>query len=152
MRYVASATEKLEKFNAPIIAITGSYSKTTTKEVLSNFLSLDNKVFSTPNSFNNRLGIAMAINNENISKNDLAIIEMGTYGLGEIKEICSWVKPHISVITGIGPVHLERMKTYENILDAKSEIVEYSGSVVINGDDEMLIDRARKLKESEKKT
>ena len=143
MSYVASATEKLEKFNAPIVAITGSYSKTTTKEVLSNFLSLDNKVFSTPNSFNNRLGIAMAINNENISKNDLAIIEMGTYGLGEIKEICSWVKPHISVITGIGPVHLERMKTYENILDAKSEIVEYSGSVVINGDDEMLIDRAR---------
>ena len=76
-------------------------------------------------------------------ENDLGIFEMGTYGLGEIKEICSWVRPHVSVITGIGPVHLERMKTYENILDAKSEIVEYSGSVVINGDDEMLIERAR---------
>lgn len=143
MKYVTSAADELKKLNGPIIGITGSYSKTTTKEVLTSFLSLSNKVFSTPNSFNNRLGIATAINNENMKDNDLGIFEMGTYGLGEIKEICSWVRPHVSVITGIGPVHLERMKTYENILDAKSEIVEYSGSVVINGDDEMLIERAR---------
>ena len=68
---------------------------------------------------------------------------MGTYGRGEIKDICTWVRPHVAVITGIGPVHLERMKTYENILDAKSEIVDLAGSVVINGDDEMLIDKAR---------
>ena len=60
---------------------------------------------------------------------------MGTYGFGEIREMCSWVRPHISVITGIAPVHLERMKTLENILDAKSEIVDLTGSVVINGDD-----------------
>ena len=74
---------------------------------------------------------------------EIAIIEMGTYGRGEIKDICTWVRPHVAVITGIGPVHLERMKTYENILDAKSEIVDLAGSVVINGDDEMLIDKAR---------
>ena len=42
---------------------------------------------------------------------------MGTYGFGEIREMCSWVRPHISVITGIAPVHLERMKTLENILE-----------------------------------
>ncbi len=68
---------------------------------------------------------------------------MGTYSNGEIREICSWVRPHIAVITGIGPVHLERMKSLENILDAKSEIVELAGSVVINGDDELLLNEAR---------
>jgi len=68
---------------------------------------------------------------------------MGTYGFGEIREMCSWVRPHISVITGIAPVHLERMKTLENILDAKSEIVDLTGSVVINGDDELLLNQAR---------
>jgi UDP-N-acetylmuramoyl-tripeptide--D-alanyl-D-alanine ligase len=68
---------------------------------------------------------------------------MGTYGFGEIREMCSWVKPHISVITGIAPVHLERMKTLENILDAKSEIVDLTGTVVINGDDSLLLGQAR---------
>ena len=68
---------------------------------------------------------------------------MGTYGFGEIREICSWVKPHISVITGIAPVHLERMKSLENILEAKSEIVDFAGSVVINGDDNLLLNQAR---------
>jgi UDP-N-acetylmuramoyl-tripeptide--D-alanyl-D-alanine ligase len=57
--------------------------------------------------------------------------------------MCSWVRPHISVITGIAPVHLERMKTLENILDAKSEIVDLTGSVVINGDDDLLLNQAR---------
>ena len=141
--YVESATEELTKLKGPIVAITGSYSKTTTKEVLVQILNNQYNIFSTPNSFNNRLGIARAINDSDMSKVDLAVVEMGTYGKGEIKEISSWLKPHIAVITGIGPVHLERMKTYENILDAKSEIVEYAGAVVINGDDEFLIERAR---------
>ena len=57
--------------------------------------------------------------------------------------MCSWVKPHISVITGIAPVHLERMKSLENILDAKSEIVDLTGTVIINGDDELLLNQAR---------
>jgi len=57
--------------------------------------------------------------------------------------MCAWVKPHISVITGIAPVHLERMKSLENILDAKSEIVDLTGTVIINGDDELLLNQAR---------
>ena len=141
--YIESAAEELGKLKGPIIAITGSYSKTTTKEVLVQLLNKNYNIFSTPNSFNNRLGIARAINDHDMLKTDIAVVEMGTYGKGEIREICSWVKPHISIITGIGPVHLERMKTYENILDAKSEIVDFAGAVVINGDDEILIERAR---------
>mgnify|MGYP001161463398 FL=1 len=142
-KFIIDAENELKMFDGPIIAITGSYSKTTTKNILSQILSQKNKTFVTPESFNNRLGIAKAIN-ENLKKDDeISIIEMGTYGFGEIREMCSWVRPHISVITGIAPVHLERMKTLENILDAKSEIVDLTGSVVINGDDPLLLNQAR---------
>src|SRR5210317_829872 len=142
-KFIVDAEQKLKNFEGPIIAITGSYSKTTTKNILAQILSQKNKTFATPESFNNRLGIAKAIN-ENLKNNDeISIIEMGTYGFGEIREMCSWVRPHISVITGIAPVHLERMKTLENILDAKSEIVDLTGTVVINGDDPLLLGQAR---------
>ena len=141
--FVNDASKKLNSAQIPVIGITGSYSKTTTKNILAQILGLSNNVFVTPESYNNRLGIAKSINESFQDDQELAIIEMGTYSNGEIREICSWVRPHISVITGIAPVHLERMKSLENILDAKSEIVELAGSVVINGDDEMLLTEAR---------
>ena len=141
--FVNQASLKLNSVTIPVIGITGSYSKTTTKNVLNQILEQKNKTFVTPESYNNRLGIAKAINDKFDKNDEIALIEMGTYSNGEIREICSWVRPHISVITGIGPVHLERMKTLENILDAKSEIVELAGSVVINGDDELLLNEAR---------
>ena len=141
--FVNNAEKKLSTFNGPIIAITGSYSKTTTKNTISQVIATKNNVFITPESFNNRLGIAKAINENLDSSHEIAIFEMGTYGFGEIREMCSWVKPHISVITGIAPVHLERMKSLENILDAKSEIVDLTGTVIINGDDELLLNQAR---------
>ena len=141
--FVDKAEARLSAFSGPIISITGSYSKTTTKNTLKQILSTSNDIFVTPESYNNRLGIAKSINENFSSNNEIAIIEMGTYGFGEIREMCSWVKPHISVITGIAPVHLERMKTLENILDAKSEIVDLTGTVVINGDDELLLGQAR---------
>ncbi len=141
--FVNQASLKLNSVTIPVIGITGSYSKTTTKNVLNQILEQKNKTFVTPESYNNRLGIAKAINEKFDNNDEIALIEMGTYSNGEIREICSWVRPHISVITGIGPVHLERMKTLENILDAKSEIVELAGSVVINGDDELLLNEAR---------
>src|SRR6056300_288260 len=141
--YVDSASSKLKNANIPIVAITGSYSKTTTKNTLNQILSTQTNPFSTKESFNNRLGVAKAINEDLKETDELAIIEMGTYGMGEIRELCSWVRPHISVITGIAPVHLERMKTLENILDAKSEIVDLTGTVVINGDDPLLLGQAR---------
>ena len=141
--FVDKAEARLSAFTGPIISITGSYSKTTTKNTLKQILSTSNDIFVTPESYNNRLGIAKSINESFSSNNEIAIIEMGTYGFGEIREMCSWVKPHISVITGIAPVHLERMKTLENILDAKSEIVDLTGTVVINGDDELLLGQAR---------
>ena len=141
--FVDRAEAKLGTFSGPIVSITGSYSKTTTKNTLKQILSTTNDVFVTPESYNNRLGIAKSINENLKSNNEIAIFEMGTYGFGEIREMCSWVKPHISVITGIAPVHLERMKTLENILDAKSEIVDLTGTVVINGDDPLLLGQAR---------
>ena len=120
--FVESASKNLNQMSIPIIGITGSYSKTTTKNTLHQILKTQNEIFSTKESFNNRLGIAKAINEDLKDSDEIAIVEMGTYGIGEIREICSWVRPHVSVITGIAPVHLERMNNLENILDAKSEI------------------------------
>ena len=141
--FVNEASRKLNSKTLPVVGITGSYSKTTTKNVLSQILEQKSKTFVTPESYNNRLGIAKAINENFEEDHEIALIEMGTYSNGEIREICSWVRPHIAVITGIAPVHLERMKSLENILDAKAEIVELAGSVVINGDDELLLNEAR---------
>ncbi|MDA2969668.1 MAG: Mur ligase family protein [Actinomycetota bacterium] len=141
--FVDSAAIKLKEFSGPIIAITGSYAKTTTKNVMHQIFTSKYKTFVTPESFNNRLGIAKSINESFNISYDVALFEMGTYGFGEIREMCSWIKPHISVITGIAPVHLERMSTLENILEAKSEIVDLTGTVVINGDDELLLNEAR---------
>ena len=87
--YIESAVSGLQKVKGPIIAITGSYSKTTTKEVLKQLFELDANVFATPDSFNNRLGIAKSINESEMRGIEVAIIEMGTYGQGEIKEISS---------------------------------------------------------------
>jgi len=141
--FVNEASRKLNSRILPVVGITGSYSKTTTKNVLSQILEQKSKTFVTPESYNNRLGISKSINEKFEKDHEIAIIEMGTYSNGEIREICSWVRPHIAVITGIAPVHLERMKSLENILDAKAEIVELAGSVVINGDDELLLNEAR---------
>ena len=104
--FVNDASRKLNSSTLPVVGITGSYSKTTTKNVLTQILEQKSKTFVTPESYNNRLGIAKAIN-ENFEKDhEIAVIEMGTYSNGEIREICSWVRPHIAVITGIAPVHL----------------------------------------------
>ena len=76
-KFIVDAEQKIKNFEGPIIAITGSYSKTTTKNILAQILSQKNKTFATPESFNNRLGIAKAIN-ENLKNNDeISIIEMG---------------------------------------------------------------------------
>jgi UDP-N-acetylmuramoyl-tripeptide--D-alanyl-D-alanine ligase len=69
---------------------------------------------------------------------EVLVAEMGIYGPGEIRDMCEWVPPDIAVITAIGPVHLERMGSEENILAAKAEITERAATVVLNADDQRL--------------
>ncbi len=149
-KYVKSARGKLEAIRPRVIAITGSYGKTSTKNYLSHILSTKFAVFATPASFNNSLGLARAVNEGLGLGTEIFIAEMGTYGPGEIRKMCRWIVPDIAVITAIGPVHLERMGSEDVILKAKSEICELASSIVLNGDDSRLRALAQTLLENKR--
>ena len=121
-----------------VVGITGSFGKTSTKNHLADLLRVDGDTVATPKSFNNRAGLSRAINEGLIDGTRVFIAEMGTYGPGEIAELCAWCPPAISVITAIGPVHLERMKSLDTIESAKFEITTSAAAVVVNVDDERL--------------
>ena len=87
----------------------------------------------TPASFNNRAGLARAVNEHLADGTEVFVAEMGTYGPGEIADLCRWCPPDIAVITAIGPVHLERFGSEERIVEAKSEILVTAGDVVLPG-------------------
>lgn len=137
-RFVDQAVKRLESVRPRIVAITGSYGKTSTKNYLSALLSGEYGVVASPRSFNNRAGLSRAIN-ENLSEGSrIFIAEMGTYGPGEIRALTSWCTPEIAVVTAIGPVHLERMGSLDVIEGAKREITERASTVVVNVDDPRL--------------
>ncbi len=125
------AEDKLTKVNPRVVAITGSYGKTTVKNHVRDLLSPSMTVLATPASWNNEAGLSRAINEQLTPGIEVFVAEMGTYGPGELEALVSWVHPEVAVITAIGPVHLERMGTLENIVRVKSEIVDGARSAVI---------------------
>lgn len=133
-KYVVSAARRLREVGPRVLAITGSYGKTTTKEYLRHLTSTSLSVVASPASFNNQAGLSKCINELLSPGTELFIAEVGTYKPGEIREICRWLKPNIGIITAIGPVHLERMRTIETIVRAKSELLEMADVAVLNVD------------------
>ena len=136
--FVDRASARLRKVNPRIVAVTGSYGKTSTKHHIAEILGASSGVVPTPRSFNNRAGLSRAINENLVEGTKVFIAEMGTYGPGEIADLCAWCPPEIAVVTAIGPVHLERMKSLETIESAKFEITEHAATVIVNADDERL--------------
>jgi UDP-N-acetylmuramoyl-tripeptide--D-alanyl-D-alanine ligase len=122
--WVDRAAAKLALIEPEVVAITGSYGKTTTKNYLSHLLSGSRRVVASPASFNNRMGLARAINENLTPGTDMFIAEMGTYGTGEIAGLCEWIRPKVAALISIGPVHLERFGSLENIARAKAEILD----------------------------
>ena len=113
-----------ENPNRIIIGITGSYGKTSTKNVIAQTLSRDFNVLATPASYNTLMGVIRTIREQMTPTHQVFIVEMGAREPGDIKEICDLVLPDISIITSIGPQHLETFKTIENIAKTKGEIFE----------------------------
>lgn len=107
-----------------VIAITGSYGKTTTKEILGTILLESYNVVMTEGTKNTPLGISRLILNELNDSHEVFIVEMWAYIKWDIKTLCDIVWPDISIITGITLQHLERFKSLDNIIDAKFEILE----------------------------
>ncbi len=143
--WVAQATRKLRDLDPTVIAITGSYGKTSTKEYVRHLLAGTHAVVASPASFNNRLGLARTVNEHVTPGITHLVAEMGAYGRGEIAEMCSWVQPRIGVITAIGPVHLERFGSIDEVVAAKSEIVAGVDVAVLNVDHPELAELAGTL-------
>ena len=137
-RFVTLAAARLARVAPTVVAITGSYGKTSTKNHIAHLLAGTRSVVATPASFNNRGGLARAVNEHLAEGTDVFVAEMGTYGRGEIRDLCRWCPPEIAVITAIGPVHLERFGSEDVILTAKAEITERASTVVVNADDARL--------------
>lgn len=135
----ARAQQKLAHLdNFTIIAITGSYGKTTMKQTLASLLSGASNVVATKESHNTPVAIARSVLNDITNETDIFIVEMGAYGRGDIAELCSITPPDISILTGINEAHLERFGSLENTIQAKFEIVTAApgASVILNADDE----------------
>ncbi|MBP8030902.1 MAG: UDP-N-acetylmuramoyl-tripeptide--D-alanyl-D-alanine ligase [Acetobacterium sp.] len=129
-----------QRYNIPVIAITGSSGKTTTKDLVAAVLSQKYHTLKTEGNFNNEYGIPQTLFNLG-PDHQIAVIEMGMDHLGDISKSIQLVKPDISVITNIGLSHIERLKTQENIYLAKKEILQTlssEGIAYVNGDDEFL--------------
>ncbi len=119
------------------IGITGSYAKTSVKNILATMLSEKYKVLKSPSSFNTPMGIVRTVKRLEDS-HQVLICEMGARRSGEIAELCELVNPDIAVITGINNQHLESFLTIENIVKTKSEIIggNFSGKAFISCDSE----------------
>jgi UDP-N-acetylmuramoyl-tripeptide--D-alanyl-D-alanine ligase len=144
-RFVTMAAQRLDRVRPTVVAITGSYGKTSTKNHVVHLLSGSRTVVPSPASFNNRAGLARAVNENLAEGTEVFVAEMGTYGPGEIRSLCAWCPPSIAVLTAIGPVHLERFGSEEAILAAKSEITERASVVIVNADDARLASLAAVL-------
>ena len=121
--YIKKAKVKIKNSDVRVIGITGSYGKTSVKNILTAMLQKKYRVLTTPRSHNTPMGLSLAINNNSLEEYDFFIAEMGARNVGDIAELCALCPPDYSIITGICPQHLESFVSLENIVKAKGEII-----------------------------
>ncbi len=138
--YIKEAQEKLAKMpGLTVIAITGSYGKTSTKFMIRDLLKERMSVCSTPGSYNTPMGVCKVINNDLEAHHQVLILEMGARYEGNIDELCDITEPDIAVITNVGIAHLETFGSQDAIARTKSTLVKRlkpEGTAVLNADDE----------------
>lgn len=131
-----------QHYNKPLLGITGTNGKTTTKEIISAVLNTTFKITSTVGNYNNHIGVPLTLLKLN-SETEIAVIEMGASHPGEIAKLCELAKPDIGIITNIGKAHLEGFGGYEGVIKTKNELYDFlkitKGKVLVNGDDQMLM-------------
>lgn len=129
-----------ELFDIPIVGISGSVGKTSTKEMIAAVLSQKFNVHKTAGNLNNELGVPLTLFGMD-DDTEAAVIEMGISGFGEMSRISEMVQPTIEVITIIGECHLENLGDRDGVFKAKTEMFEnlrIGGTVILNGDDDKL--------------
>jgi UDP-N-acetylmuramoyl-tripeptide--D-alanyl-D-alanine ligase len=129
------------EMKTPVIAITGTNGKTTTKELIAASLSSQYKTLYTQGNLNNHIGVPLTLL-KITAEHDFAVVEMGANHQGEIAALCQIARPDFGVITNIGKAHLEGFGSFENIIDTKTELYKYIGnhgkSVFANDDNAVL--------------
>ena len=138
--FINKARKKLEQAQPVVIGITGSYGKTSTKQYLTHILNGRYRAIATPKSYNTLMGICLTINKDFdlTAGYQYFVVEMGAYVPGEIERICKLTKPNMSIVTAVGPQHLERFGSIENVQIAKYEIIaglDADGIGIFNFDD-----------------
>lgn len=124
----------------PVVGISGSVGKTSTKEMISAVLAQKYRVLKTQGNFNNELGLPLTVFRIR-EEDEIAVLEMGISDFGEMSRLARIAKPDTCVLTNIGWCHLENLKTRDGIMKAKTEMFEFmkpDGHVVLNGDDDKL--------------
>lgn len=138
LRALAAACR--DQADIPVIQITGSVGKTTSKEMVASVLGVKYRVLKTPENFNNDIGAPLTMLQLR-PEHEAAVIETGMNHFGEIRYLGEMIRPDIAVITNIGDAHIEYLGSREGILEAKCEIFENlkeDGVAILNGDDPLL--------------
>lgn len=133
-----------KKFNIPVIGITGSNGKTTSKELINCVLSEKYKTLCTIGNLNNHIGVPLTLLSLE-SFHEIAIIEMGANKPGDIQELVDIAEPNYGIITNIGKAHLEGFKSLEGVIRTKSELFNFidkkDGEIIYNSDDQLISDQ-----------
>lgn len=135
---VEMAKIKRSLYDIPVIAITGSVGKTSTKDVIAKVMEEKYNVHKTDGNMNNELGVSLTI--MGLKQHNALVIEIGMNHQGEIRKLTNIVKPTLAIITNIGTSHIGNLGSRENILKAKLEILEgmENGKIIINNDNDLL--------------
>lgn len=136
----AIAEEYLKQLAIPVVGITGSVGKTSTKEMIAAVLSQKYRVLKTAGNFNNELGLPLTIFRLR-DEDEIAVLEMGISDFGEMHRLAKIARPDTCVITNIGQCHLEFLGDRDGVLRAKTEIFDFlrpDGYIILNGDDDKL--------------
>ncbi|OHD10123.1 MAG: hypothetical protein A2Y34_01730 [Spirochaetes bacterium GWC1_27_15] len=145
--YFVKAKSKIKKVDLQKVGITGSYGKTSTKFFVATILSEKYKTLFTPSSFNTPMGISKVLNQENLSKYEYFVAEMGADHKGDIQVLCNLVNPNSGIITAIDIQHLETFGSLQNIIDTKLSLfanLSPNSIAIYNYDSEILRESIKK--------
>ena len=126
------------KRNIPVVSVTGTNGKTTTKELIASILSQKHRVLKTTGNFNNHIGLPLCVANMQ-GDEEFAVLEMGSNARGDIRELCGIVQPDLAVVTNVGQAHLEGFGSLEAVRDTDLEVLEQVKTVSVNSDDLFLM-------------
>jgi UDP-N-acetylmuramoyl-tripeptide--D-alanyl-D-alanine ligase len=152
---VLESMQKLARYhrdwlNIPILAITGTNGKTTTKELIAAVLAKKFKVNFTLGNLNNHIGVPLTLLSMN-NETEFGVVEMGANHPGEIKTLCEIANPDFGIITNIGKAHLEGFGSFEGVIQTKSEMYDFlrskGGKCFLNADNPLLIKQAEGLEQ-----